>query len=310
MDKIFFMGVIIGVLSRVIMLNLDQKQYPTQPSVLLSQIVLALVASSLGALVIPALVERSYTSITFLSLSAEQFRQLRNNRRNTLQGLESEQLVPRGPSFVEEIARTYEIRNYMCIVTSFLTVAMYYLLTSQFKINDTTSFIVSSISGLILAYLLRKSISRQCIGDVADVCIVDISFVDKTILKVGDYAGITNVALKEDREKYMKHAVGIQISPKNNRYDNASIISYLGQRQAICFNLYSRLGILKQFTEPAFTPIPRKNPKNQSLYIAFFPTEKDEKKVIEAVKSCPILSNARGKNIALKDKVINIKEAM
>ncbi|WKK92072.1 YIEGIA domain-containing protein [Clostridioides difficile] len=47
------------------MLNLDQKQYPTQPNVLLSQLILAFVASSLGALLVPALINRSYTSITF-----------------------------------------------------------------------------------------------------------------------------------------------------------------------------------------------------------------------------------------------------
>ncbi len=50
MDKIFFIGIIIGVISRLIMLNLDQKQYPTHPNILASQIVLAFVASSLGAL--------------------------------------------------------------------------------------------------------------------------------------------------------------------------------------------------------------------------------------------------------------------
>ena len=67
MDKIFFIGIIVGIISRLIMLNLDDKQYPTQPNILTSQIVLAFVASSLGALLIPALVNRSYTSITFLS---------------------------------------------------------------------------------------------------------------------------------------------------------------------------------------------------------------------------------------------------
>ena len=76
MDKIFFIGIIVGIISRLIMLNLDDKQYPTQPNILTSQIVLAFVASSLGALLIPALVNRSYTSITFLSLAAEQFRQV------------------------------------------------------------------------------------------------------------------------------------------------------------------------------------------------------------------------------------------
>ena len=69
MDKIFFIGIIIGILSRLIMLHLDQKQYPTEPNILLSQLVLAFVASALGSLLVPALIERSYTSITFLSLA-------------------------------------------------------------------------------------------------------------------------------------------------------------------------------------------------------------------------------------------------
>lgn len=47
MDRVFFVAVIIGITSRIIMLNLDQKQYPTQPNVLLSQLILAFVASSL-----------------------------------------------------------------------------------------------------------------------------------------------------------------------------------------------------------------------------------------------------------------------
>ena len=67
MDKIFLIGIVIGILTRLIMLNLEQKQYPTQPNVLISQLVLAFIASALGALLVPALIERSYTSITFLS---------------------------------------------------------------------------------------------------------------------------------------------------------------------------------------------------------------------------------------------------
>lgn len=310
MDKIFFIGIIIGVLSRLVMLNLDERQYPTQPNVLVSQILLAFVASSLGALLIPALIERSYTSVTFLSLAAEQFRQVRNNRRDTLQSLESFQMVPRGNSFIEDIARTYEIRNYMCIVTSFLTVASYYILNSEFKVRDPIALIISSLFGIILAYVLRKNVSRDSLGDIAEISIEEVTFVDTSILKVGDFQGITNVGLKEDREMYLKHAVGIKIRPRDNSYKNSSIISYLGQRQVICYNLYSRLGILKDITDPAFTPIPRKNPKNQCLYLAFFPTEKDERKIIEALKSCPILDSARGKNIALYNMKIQRKESI
>lgn len=309
MDKIFFIGIIIGIISRLIMLNLDEKQYPTQPNVLTSQIVLAFVASSLGSLLIPALINRSYTSITFLSLAAEQFRQVRSNRRDTLQGLESTQLVPRGNSYIEEIARTYEIRNYMCIVTSFITVSSFYILSSETKISDNSVIIISTIIGLVIAFILRKLLTRQCIDDIAEVSIVDISFVEGTLLKVGNLKGITNVGLKRDRERYLKDGIGIEIRPKNNSYTNAGILSYPGQRQAICYNLYSRLGVLREDNEPAFTPIPRKDPTSQALYIAFIPMERDERKVIEAVKSCPILDSARGKNIALKNLKIEGKES-
>lgn len=308
MDKIFFVAMIIGVISRLIMLNLDQKQYPSQPDILVSQIVLAFVASSLGALLIPALVDRSYTSITFLSLAAEQFRQVRNNRRDTLQSLEGTQLVPRGNSFIEEIARTYEIRNYMCIVTSFLTVSIFYILDGEFNVAENPALIISTVVGLIIAYILKKSLSRQSIGDIAEVSIVDISFVNESILKVGSLQGITNIGLKKDRERYLKEGIGIEIRPKNNSYINAAILNNQGQRQAICYNLYSRLGVLRESNEPVFTPIPRKDPNTQAILIAFIPMEKNEQKVIEAVKSSPILASARGKNLSLKNLSIIGKE--
>lgn len=307
MDKVFFVGILIGLISRLIMLNLDQKQYPTQPNVLISQLVLAFVASSLGALLVPALIERSYTSITFLSLAAEQFRQVRENRRNTLQNLEDSQLVKRGNSFIEEIARTYEVRNYMCIVTSFLTVGLYYILDAEIKLSANINLIISSACGIILALILRKILMRSSIGDIADVSIVEISFVNETIMKIGDLQGITNVGLKKDRERFISQGVGIQITPKDNSYSNAAILYDLGQRQAIAYNLYSRLGVYRETNEPAFVPIPRRNPKNESIMIAFVPMEKDINKVLDAVKSCPILSSSKGKYLSLKNYKISKK---
>lgn len=307
MQYIFFIGMIVGITSRLIMLNLDQRQYPTQPNVLLTQIVLAFVASALGSLVVPALVERSYTSITFLSLAAEQFRQVRENRRDTLQNLEEVELVQRGGAFIEEIARTYEIRNYVCIITSLTTVALYYILTTEFKVGSTFGIIVSSILGFLLAFLLRKILTRKTIGDIADVVPVDISFVDDVTMQVGDLKGITNIGLKEDRDRYLNYGLGIEIIPKDKSYANASILLDPGQRQAILYNIYSRMGILRQDNEPAFSPLPRRNPKRESLVIAYIPVEKDINKLIESVKSCPILSSSKGKNLSLKDYKIGQK---
>lgn len=301
MDKVFFVAIIIGVVTRLIILNLDQKQYPSQPNVLLSQIVLAFVASSLGALLVPALIERSYTSITFLSLAAEQFRQVRENRRNTLQNLEDSQLVKRGNSFIEEIARTYEVRNYMCIITSFITIGLYYLIISEVRLSHNIALLISSLLGLILAFILRRISRRKSIEDVADVSIVKIEFVDESIMKVGDLKGITNVGLKKDRDRFLSKGIGIEIKPKDNSYTNAAIIYDLGQRQAIVYNLYSRLGIYRENNEPAFVPLPRRNPNNESIMIAYIPMEKDEQKIIEAVKSCPILATSKGKYLKLKN---------
>lgn len=310
MDTVFFIGIIIGMMTRLIMLNLDQKQYPTQPNILISQLVLAFVASSLGALLVPALIERSYTSITFLSLAGEQFRQVRENRRDTLTELEKKQLVKRGNAFIEEIAKTYEVRNYMCIISSFATVGFYYLITSEFNIGQNIGIIISALFGVILAFILKRLIRRDSIGDIADVKIVDISFENESILKVGDLSGITNVGLKKDREKFLKYGIGIEIIPKNKSYINASIIQDPGQRQTIAYNLYSRLGLYRQKNEPVFTPLPRRNPKNESLVIAYLPVEKNEQAIIQAVKSCPIVSNARGKNLSLKNYIIGRKEGI
>ena len=137
---------------------------------------------------------------------------------------------------------------------------------------------------------------------------MDVTFENDSILKVGSLSGITNIGLKSERERFLTRAIGIEIIPKDKNYINASIIQDPGQRQTIAYNLYSRLGLYRQKNEPAFTPIPRRNPENESIVIAYLPMEKNEEAIIEAVKSTPIVSSARGKNIALKNYVIGRKE--
>ncbi len=307
MDVVFFIGIAVGILSRVIMLNLDQKQYPTQPSELLSQFVLAFVASALGSLLVPALLARSYTSITFLSLAAEQFRQVRENRRNTLQNLEDVQLIKRGDAFIEEIARTYEVRNYMCIITSFTTVGLHYLLTSEFRIPQVAGWAISGITGITIAFAMKKLLKRKTIGEIADVVPVEIKFVDECIMQVGELKGITNVGLESERQRYLTKGIGVEIIPKDKSYKNSGILLDPGQRQTIIFNIYSRVGVLRENNEPAFYPLPRRNPKKESLIIAYVPMIKDVDKVIDAVKSTPILSSSKGKNLSLNNPIINEK---
>ena len=54
------------------------------------------------------------------------------------------------------------------------------------------------------AFILKKLLTRQSIGDIADVVPAKISFVDDSIMQIGDLKGITNIGL-EEIEKNIYH---------------------------------------------------------------------------------------------------------
>ena len=89
-------SLLIGFLSRLTILKVDYKQYPSYPQGVLSHLTLGLIASSLGAVALPALVENEFSAVTFLALAAQQFRDVRNLERQSLDNIEPTELVPRG----------------------------------------------------------------------------------------------------------------------------------------------------------------------------------------------------------------------
>lgn len=302
MKNIFIIGIVIGILSRVITLNTDRKQYPTEPNMLVSQLVLAAIGSALGALLVPALIKKSYSSITFLSLAASQFRQVRHNRRDALNDMEDSLLVKRGDGYIEEIALTYEVRSYTCILTAVATSSAYHLSKTELMVPEFLSVIIGSITGLALAFIFRKLFKRKSIQDIADVIPAKISF-DGPMLKVNDVV-ISNIGLESSRQRYLDYGLAIEIIPKDKSYTNSGIILDAGQRQTIANVVYSRLGIMKSPDEPEFTPLPRRNSENESLVMSYIPLEKDIEKLIDAVKSTPIIESSKGKNWGLKNYAI------
>lgn len=302
MKSIFLIGISIGILSRLITLKTDRKQYPTEPNMLVSQIVLAIIGSSLGAMLVPALIQKSYTSITFLSLAASQFRQVRHTKRKSLIDMENSLLVKRGEGYIEEIALTYEVRSYTCILTALTTSAVYHLSKTELYLNETQSVILGSFAGLALALIFKKLFVRESIGSIAEVVPAKISF-DGPLLKVNDVV-ISNIGLESSRQRYLEYGLAVEIIPKNGSYVSSGIMLNPGQRQTLANIAYSRLGIMRTPDEPDFIPLLRRNPKNESLLMPYIPLEKDINKLIAAVKSTPIIENARGKNWALKKYTI------
>ena len=58
-------GIISGMIARTITLYVDYRQTPTFPNGVFNSIVTGFIASALGAVAIPALIEKEFTAITF-----------------------------------------------------------------------------------------------------------------------------------------------------------------------------------------------------------------------------------------------------
>ncbi len=283
-------SIVTGVLSRSYMMKIDHRQYPSYPQGFLSHITLGLIAASLGAVAIPALVTNEFSAVTFLALAAQQFRDVRNMERNSLDNIEATELIPRGTAYIEDIAKAFEARNYMVMITSLLT-SLSMNLSKLLKLNNKLQIISGFVAGVVTMIVLKGFLTRQLIGEIAEVKPGKVSF-DGPLLKVNDVV-IMNIGLKKSREIYLKKAVAVEIIPRDA---NASAtLSNLGQRQAIQHQAATQLGIRKDIDEPDFTPLLRRNPNNGNLVMAFVPMEKNVDLLLEVVRTTPVLETCRRK---------------
>ncbi|WP_407637558.1 YIEGIA family protein [Cohnella kolymensis] len=271
-------GTAFGLIARLMMLRSDYRQYPAYPHGKIVHLALGLIAGALGAVAVPALYHKDYTAITFLSLAAQQFREVRNMERTTLNAIDKYELVPRGAAYIEGIAVVFEGRNYLAIFAAFLT-----SLASM-----TISWIAGLIAGLLSLLLVHffrrgKSIQHIAIIEMAPVKL------DGPNLFVGDVY-IMNVGLEENRKIIEEEGLGFILHPKN---DNARVtLSNLGQRQAILHDLSTRLGVFRDEGDPLLLPLAKLGLKTGKLGLFVLPREKDKSVAYHAVCNVPLLEAA------------------
>ncbi len=281
------LGSLMGVMARAYMLRSDYRQYPGYPHGYVTHLSLGFIASALGSVAIPAIVAKEYAAVTFLALAAEQFRNIRNMERESLSALEEAELVPRGHDYIEGIARVFEARNYLVMVTALITSTVYYLFRWPLA-----SIFVGFVSILMTSFLMRGKI----LSDLAEVRVGKISF-EGPLLKVGNI-DIMNVGLPQMREKILSDALGVEIHPKD---DNArSTLHNMGQRQAIAHVATSILGTKKDVDTPEFTPMVRKDIDTGAIALYCVPAEKDIESLLFAVRKVPILESAYRKPLKTK----------
>lgn len=271
-------GVIIGTLTRLYMLRTDYRQYPTYLHGKVIHIALGFIAAALGTVAIPSIMEQEFTAITFLTLAASQFREVRNMERNTLTGLDEYELVPRGKTYIEGIAVAFEGRNYLVIFTSFITTLAYIVV----------SWWAGIIAGAICLFISKKLMSGGKLKDIVDIEHHELRF-DGAGLYI-DNIYIMNIGLPARQEEILKYGMGFILKPKN--FNVRSTIANLGQRQAILHDVSVALGVFRDSGTPALVPLAKRDLDDGRVGVFILPQDKDIEKAITVIGQVPVLENA------------------
>jgi hypothetical protein len=274
------LGIVAGFFARWLMLRSDYRHYPTYPHGQLTHLALGFIAAGLGAVAIPAIAKPDYVAVTFLVLAAQQFRDVRNMERESLNHLEETKIIRRGSDYIEGIARVFEARNYLVIMTALFTSAATYWLGWEYAVVIATVSIVLSL----------RLMSGSYIGDIAEVVAAEVHF-EGPLLKVNDVV-IMNVGLPQTREKILKEGMGVLIKPKDD--DARLTLDALGQRMAIIHDVVSILGSKVDINETELIPMARKNIDKGYLALFLVANETDLDYLMEIIRKVPVLESARG----------------
>jgi len=280
-------GSFLGSLARLAMLRIDYRQYPSYPQGLTIHLALGVVAAFIGSVAAPAIAEKEFAAATFLALAATQFREVRNMERQTLLNLEQVELVPRGAGYIEGIARVFEARNYLAMLTALVS-STAVVVAGAMGAAIWAALAAGAVVGGAVMLLVGRGVTGPRIGDIADVSIVPIVF-DGPLLTVAGVI-VMNVGLAEARERYEKDGVGVLIVPKDR--DARETLANIGQRQAIAHDAATLVGVTKEIDEPYFTPLVRRDSVKGHIVMAIIPAEKSPEALLEAVRRVPVLESA------------------
>ncbi len=273
-----YLGIALGVTARYLVLRSDYRQYPGYPHGYITHLSLGLIAAVLGALVIPALAEKEFAAVTFLSLAATQFRDVREMERKTLTGLDSSNLVSRGPDYIEGISRVFEARNYLVMLISLLVSGVAYYI----------HYLAALAAGMGALVAARVLMHGPVVGQIAKVRSAEIRFEGPNLFIEGIH--LMNLAREEVRRQVVQRGLGVILEPYDD--DARAILANNGQRMAIAHDAAVQLGLYKDMDTAEFTPLLRRDLDTGRVALIILPLERDIECLLTAVKQVPVLESA------------------
>lgn len=277
---VILVSILCGTLARYFTLIVDYRQYPSYPNGYLIHLVTAFISSGIGAIAIPALLEKNFEAITFLALATEQFREVRRIEKESLQSLDDVEHVFRGEAYIDGIAKTFEARNYFSLLVSFITsLTIHIIPNSNILINIMCGIIAAAIS----LYLLKTFSKGKAVENIANIKLAKIT-VKNSELYVDDIFVTNHIGTDYSRELVQNSGLAAVIYPKEKHFNR--ILNHNGQRQAIIFETCRVLGLKRyHYTKCDY--------ETGRIAIMMVPIIYDEGAFIETIKKIPLLESIK-----------------
>jgi hypothetical protein len=284
--KVIITALIVGTFARVITLKEDFRQYPSYPNGYLIHLITGFIASSLGAVALPALLSKNFIAVTFLTIAIQQFRDVRKMEKESLTDLEETEYTYRGKAYIDGIAKTFEARNYFSLVVALVTSITIKLV----PIKGWIGIIIGVAVGLIILFLLIRLSKGKTIGDIAQVKQGNIEVIGSELYVDGMF--VSNQLGSDEAQKLFKNeGMAIVIYPNEDIF--RINLDNFGQRQAALFEATRSLGLKRYHFN-------RRDFENGRVVIALVPIKKDIDAFIEVVKKCPLLESVKKAESVMK----------
>lgn len=273
---------VIGTIARFLSMKLDYRQYPTYPNGYFIHLVTGGVAAALGAFIIPTLMTKNFTAVTFLGLAIQQFREVRKMERESLLDLEGEEFTKRGSAYIDGISKIFESRNYIALLVSFATALTIQLMQEFGKIATWIEVLSGSVVGILFFYVLKHFTARQKVQDIATVTEGEIELRGSELYVDGLF--VSNLMGREEaKDWFLEEGIAAVIHPNRDHFQIPLLNN--GQRQAILFEATRRLGQRKIYSV--------QNPVEGKIIIALVPVIKNFELLKETILLTPLLETVK-----------------
>jgi hypothetical protein len=274
------LGILIGTAARFVTLRIDSRQVPSYPNSYFINLVTGFFAASLGSVAIPALLSNDFAAVTFLMLAVQHFRDIRKQIQESLEQIDPVGYAPRGSAYIDGISKTFEARNYICLLASLGTVLVLYLVAGK---NIWINTAVALAAGSALISFMVHFTKGKCIGDI---CTLHYGKIDVrgSELYVDDIWVTAMLGLAKKRKLFIEEGLALVATPKSEK--QRLTLENDGQRRAILSDAARSFGTKELlFTKRSFS--------DGRIVIAFVPIINDQEKILAAVRSTPILESVR-----------------